>query len=429
MKQKLNQVYARYHICEDVVRFVEEREKNLVTYDEARATIRTINQLKVNRAMQEERLSSADFGWNTGYGYGDRGRDKTEAIYAKVFHGEDALVRPLIVSGTHAIYLTLSGLLKPGQKLLYINGIPYDTLLKVIGVKGDKPNTLASMGIDFDYVPLKNQHEMDEEAILNAITSDVGLIAIQRSMGYSHRRATTIGEMESIIQKIRTISDVPIFVDNCYGEFTEEREPLEVGADIIAGSLIKNPGAGIALSGGYVIGKRELVHAVAARLTAPGLDKDCGLTFGMTRTILQGLYFAPNIVYQATKTALLVAECFTTLGYDVVPAIHDPRSDIVSAITFEDPELVKIFCQEVQHASVVDAYVTPEAWEMPGYEDQVIMASGGFVEGSSIELSADGPMRPPYQVFFQGGLSYDHGRMMVMQILQRMLNEGRIALP
>ncbi|NLY08449.1 MAG: hypothetical protein GXZ11_00900 [Tissierellia bacterium] len=424
----LKEILELYNIDKKVYDFVNENENRIADIIDKHRSIRFYNQNKVNNAMQYHRLSYTDFAWSTGYGYGDMGREKTESIYATVFKAEDALVRPLIVSGTHAIYLCLSGLLRHGDELLYISGKPYDTLLKVIGETTDDANTLKDMGISFDYAPLDKNDKMQIDIIMEKIKHNTKLIAIQRSTGYGDRRAITIKEMEEVISAIKLKFDIPIFIDNCYGEFTEEREPLEIGADIIAGSLIKNPGAGIAASGGYIAGKKELVKSVTNRLTAPGLSKDCGLTFGMTRSMLQGLYFAPQIVHEAYKVGLLVGATFSSLGFAIKPSIDELRSDIVQAITFNNPELVKTFCKTVQKASVVDSHVIPEAWDMPGYTDKVIMATGGFIEGSSIELSADGPMRPPYQVFYQGGMNYDHGKVMVMQILQAMIKEHNIQI-
>ena len=378
--------------------------------------------------MQGNRLSSTDFYWTTGYGYGDIGREKVESIYASVFNTEDALVRPTIASGTHAITLTLSGILRPGDELVAISGPPYDTLQKVIGVKGNSQGTLIEYGVVYKEIPLL-ENKIDLETVRETISSKTRMVMIQRSTGYSDRRALTIDEIEETIESIREYNnEVIIMVDNCYGEFIETKEPTDVGADIIAGSLIKNPGGGLALSGGYVAGKQDLVERVANRLTAPGLGKDCGLSFGTSRTTMQGLFLAPHIVSEALKGALVVAKAYKDLGFRVVPDVDDKRSDIIQAVELLLPERVSEFCIGIQAASAVDSYVTPEAWDMPGYEDKVIMAAGGFIEGSSIELSADGPMREPYYVYYQGGLTYEHCKLGLLISLNNLYKKDLISL-
>jgi cystathionine beta-lyase family protein involved in aluminum resistance len=378
--------------------------------------------------MQENRLSSTDFYWTTGYGYGDIGRDKVESIYASVFNTEDALVRPTIASGTHAITLTLSGILRPEDELVAITGAPYDTLQKVIGVKGKASGTLIDYGIIYKEVPLIN-NRIDIEAVKDVLSSKTKIVMIQRSTGYSDRRALTIEEIEEAIKSIREFNtSAIIMVDNCYGEFMELKEPTDVGADIMAGSLIKNPGGGLAMSGGYVVGKKHLVEQVANRLTAPGLGKDCGLTFGTSRTTMHGLFMAPHIVAEAVKGALLVAKAYKDLGFKVVPDVDDKRSDIIQGVELLMPERVSEFCKGIQAASAVDSYVVPEAWDMPGYENQVIMAAGGFIEGSSIELSADGPMREPFYVYYQGGLTYEHCKLGLLKSLNNLYEKDLISL-
>ena len=403
-----------------VIQFVNEKEKEILNKFDKINDIKEYNQYKVINAMQESRLSSTDFNWTTGYGYGDIGRDKVESIYAHVFNTEDALVRPSIASGTHAISLTLSGILRPGDELMAISGPPYDTLQKVIGVKGNMSGTLIDYGIKYKEIPLVD-NKINTEEVKKSISQNTKMVMIQRSTGYSDRRALTIDEIENAIRSIREYNmEVIIMVDNCYGEFLEFKEPTDVGADIMAGSLIKNPGGGIALSGGYIVGKSYLVEQIANRLTAPGLGKDCGLTFGTTRSTLQGLFLAPHIVSEAVKGALLVAIAYKELGFNVVPDIDDCRSDIIQAVQLNSPERVIEFCRGIQAASAVDSYVTPEAWDMPGYEDKVIMAAGGFIEGSSIELSADGPIREPYFAYYQGGLTYEHCKLGVMKSLNNL---------
>ena len=355
-----------------------------------------------------------------GYGYGDIGREKVEKIYSLVFNCEDAYVRPLIASGTNAIFLTLSSLLRPNDELLSITGNPYDTLQEAIGTKGNQKGTLLEYGIKYKEVPL-NKGKIDIQKSIENITEKTKIVYIQRSTGYSNRKAIPVDEIGSAIKAIKEYNEnLIIMIDNCYGEFTDIIEPTDVGADIMAGSLIKNPGGGLALSGGYIVGREELIEQVANRSTAPGLGKECGLTFGMTRNILQGLFLAPHVVAEAMKGALLVGAVYKGLGFEIVPELDDKRSDIVQAVKFNSPEMVIEFCKGIQSASAVDSYVIPAAWDMPGYEDRVIMASGGFVEGSSIELSADGPMREPYFAYYQGGLTYEHCKLGVMKSLNNL---------
>ena len=429
MKEITKNILAKEYNIEDIIiDYVNEKEKLIVNKFKEIDEIKEYNQYKVIKAMQDNRLSSTDFYWTTGYGYGDIGREKVESIYASVFNAEDALVRPTIASGTHAITLTLSGILRPGDELIAISGAPYDTLQKVIGVKGNSPGTLVEFGVVYKEIPLID-NRIDLETVRKTISSQTRMVMIQRSTGYSDRRALTIEEIEEAIKSIKEYNnEVIIMVDNCYGEFIENMEPTDVGADIIAGSLIKNPGGGLALSGGYVIGKEELVERVANRLTAPGLGKDCGLTFGTSRTTMQGLFLAPHIVSEALKGALLVAKTYKDLGFKVVPDIDDKRSDIIQGVELLLPERVSEFCKAIQAASAVDSYVIPEAWDMPGYEDKVIMAAGGFIEGSSIELSADGPMRDPYYAYYQGGLTYEHCKLGVLISLNNLCKKSLISL-
>lgn len=381
-----------------------------------------INQEKVLNAMQSVRLASTDFNWTTGYGYGDVSRDKVEAVYAALFRTENALVRPNIVSGTHAIALAIKALTSAGDTIVSITGTPYDTLHKVLGTSGDAPGNLRSKGVDYRELPLIDG-AIDYDVIADFVSHDTDLVIMQRSTGYSNRRAFTVDEMKRAVDEVRKSFDGIIFLDNCYGEFTETIEPTEVGVDILAGSLIKNPGGGLSLSGGYVVGKESLIERVASELTAPGIGKECGLTFGQSRNTLMGLFLAPHRVVQCIKGAMLFAKTFESMGYDCVPASTDPRSDIVQSIALETPDNLVRFCRAIQAASPVDSHVTPYPWDMPGYEDQVIMAAGGFIEGSSIELSADGPMRPPYRVYFQGGLAYEHIKLALIRVLNALEEE------
>ena len=415
-------LWKQFGISETVFNYVEKIEKEVKEkhFNKIEKT-REFNQYKVISAMQEHKLDYTNFYWNTGYGYDDVGREKAEKIFASVFHTEDALVRPSIASGTHALYLTLSAILKYGDEVIAISGRPYDTLLTVLGEEGDEPCNLRESGVIYKEVPLYN-NDIDWESAIKAVTMKTKLLMIQRSTGYSFRPALSLSKIKIAIEKIREVyPNIYIMVDNCYGEFIDEIEPSDIGADVIVGSLIKNPGGGISLSGGYVAGKKNIIDRVANRLTAPGVGKEIGLTFGTTRNTLQGLFFAPHIVSEALKGALLFGGVFSSLGFEITPTLEDDRSDIVQAIKFNNKDMVVKICEAIQSSSPVDAHVSPVPWDMPGYNDQVIMASGAFVSGSSIELSADAPMRPPYIAYIQGGLFYDHAKLGVMLSLQKML--------
>ena len=415
----------RFHISDIVHDFVMAQQEQMKDVQTALLPVREANQLKVIHSFQENRLASHDFHSSSGYGYGEGGREKADRIFADVFQTEDALVRPSIASGTHALTLALQGLLLPGDEMLCISGLPYDTMQKIIGLRGSLPHSLKEYGITYRQTELKDGAP-DVDAIKNAITKNTRLIYLQRSGGYAGRPAIPIGVQKQVYEAIRSFTDLPIMVDNCYGEFTEEEEPTEVGANLIAGSLIKNPGGGIARAGGYIAGDADLIERISYRLTTPGIGRDIGISFDTIREVLQGLYFAPHVTMEALHTAQLFAGVYQTLGYAVTPGPNDERSDIVQVIRMEDPEAVCRFCEAVQAAGSVDAYVTPVPWDMPGYSEQVIMASSGFVEGSSIEVSADGPLKPPYHVFYQGGLSYDQGRLAVMKTVQALLEHGII---
>lgn len=416
----------QFDLDREVIEYVIKKENLIKDKFDKIDEIKAYNQYKVINAMQESKLSSTDFNWSTGYGYGDVGRDKVEEIYAKVFNVEDALVRPSIASGTHALSLTLSGILRPGDELISITGTPYDTLQEVIGIEGDSKGTLIDFGVSYKEIPLSN-NTINVKEVLKNIRKNTKMLMIQRSTGYSDRRALTIEEMGHAVTAIKKYNEETIImVDNCYGEFLDIKEPTDIGADITVGSLIKNPGGGIALSGGYIVGKSKLVDMIANRLTAPGLGKDCGLTFGTTRSTLQGLFLAPHIVAEAVKGALLIGIIYKELGFRIIPEINDVRSDIIQGIQLDSPERIIEFCKGIQAASVVDSYVTPEAWEMPGYKDKVIMAAGGFIEGSSIELSADGPIREPYFAYYQGGLTYEHCKLGAMKSLSNLYRKQLI---
>lgn len=384
--------------------------------------IAAFNQLKVLSAMQKNRISDTHFNWHTGYGYDDPGRDAVEKVYSDVFGTEDALVRPIIVNGTHALSLCLTGTLRPGDEMLSISGKPYDTLEQVIGISGDSDQSLKVYGISYQDVDLNTDGSFNEAAILNAIHEKTKMVYIQRSAGYSWRPAIKIKDIEQIIKSVKKKkSDLIVMVDNCYGEFLDYKEPTNVGADLMAGSLIKNPGGGLALTGGYVVGKHDLVEKVAARLTSPGIGKECGLTFGQTRSMLQGFFMAPTVVAGAIKGAIFTSKLYENLGYEVCPTPNAYRSDIIQAVKLGSAEKVIKFCEGIQAAAPVDSYVTPTPWAMPGYSSEVIMAAGAFVQGSSIELSADAPIREPYIVYFQGGLTYEHSKFGALKSLSAMM--------
>ena len=384
------------------------------------------NQLKVLHAMQECQVSEACLLGTTGYGYNDLGRDTLEDVYAKVFHTEAALVRPQITCGTHALALALMSNLRPGDELLSPVGKPYDTLEEVIGIRPSK-GSLAEYGVTYSQVDLLPDGGFDFEKIEKAINERTRLVTIQRSKGYQTRPTLSvarIGELITFIKKIKP--DVICMVDNCYGEFVETVEPSDVGADMVVGSLIKNPGGGLAPIGGYIAGKTECVENAAYRLTSPGLGKEVGASLGVLKDFYQGLFLAPTVTAGALKGAIFAANMYERLGYGVVPNGSESRHDIIQAITFGEPAGVIAFCQGIQAAAPVDSHVTPEPWDMPGYDAQVIMAAGAFVSGSSIELSADGPIKPPYAVYFQGGLTWQHAKFGILMSLQSMVNQGLV---
>ncbi len=421
------EIYDDFKIDNNFDKEIKEIEKQLQDEFSRIDEISEYNQLKVLKAFKRNDLQTSDFMQSTGYGYADTGRDKIEAIFSDIFKAEDSLVRPSMVSGTHALSIVLFALLKAGDKMVAITDDPYDTMQQVIGIAGNKKGNLIERGIKYDKLDLDSANRIQYDKIKSHVDSHTKLVLIQRSTGYTQRRAFTIEEIKKAIEYIRKANpNAIIFVDNCYGEFTETSEPIEVGADILAGSLIKNLGGGIAITGGYICGKKDLVEYCANHLTAPGIGKDEGLSFGTNRLVAEGLYFAPHIVKEAIKVALLFAHAFNNLSYEVIPKIDDPRSDIVQSIILEDAEKVKVFCKAIQEACSVDSNFVPEAFPMPGYEDPVIMAAGGFVEGATSELSADGPLREPYVVYLQGGLNYFHGKLALKLVLDRFKKENFI---
>ena len=384
------------------------------------------NQIKVIAAMQNQKVSEACLLGTTGYGYNDLGRDTLEKVYADIFHTEDALVRPQITCGTHALALALLSNLRPGDELLSPVGKPYDTLEEVIGIRPSR-GSLKEYGISYSQVDLLPDGSFDYENIRKAIKPCTKLVTIQRSKGYQTRPTLSverIGELIRFIKEIR--SDIICMVDNCYGEFTETIEPSDVGADLVVGSLIKNPGGGLAPIGGYLAGKKECIENAACRLTTPGLGKEVGASLQALPSFYQGLFLAPSVTANAMKNAIFAANIYEKLGFSVVPDGTEPRYDIIQAVTFGKPEGVIAFCQGIQQAAPVDGHVTPEPWDMPGYDSPVIMAAGAFVSGSSIELSADGPIKPPYTVYFQGGLTWQHGKFGIMKSLRSLVEQGMI---
>jgi cystathionine beta-lyase family protein involved in aluminum resistance len=389
--------------------------------------IREYNQFKVLKAFQEEKISDYHFTNTTGYGYGDIGRDTLDLVYARIFRAEKALVRPQFVSGTHAISCVLYGILRPGDTLLAITGTPYDTIHGIIGIgqgeEDENQGSLKDFGIRYSEISLSD-NDIDIEKVLSTLRNDpsIKMIHIQRSKGYASRNSFTIDEIEQAITSIRKeFSEVVIFVDNCYGEFIEDREPIEAGADIVAGSLIKNAGGGISPTGGYVAGRKDLVDLSSYRLTVPGLGGECGSTFGVMRSFFQGLFLAPQVSIEALKTAIYSAKIMELAGFEVHPKADVKRTDIVQAITFRNKEKLISFVKGIQYGAPIDSNASCEPWDMPGYKDQVIMAAGAFIQGASIELSCDAPIREPYTAYLQGGLSFDHGKIGVLIALSRII--------
>lgn len=424
MKQATREyIKQNFGVSDKVIELAMQAEKQAERVFEKIDDIKEFNQYKVIKAMQDNRLSDSHFNGTTGYGYDDRGREVLDSVYAQVFKAEDALVRHHIVSGTQALSLCLFGILRPGDRVIAVTGKPYDTLEEVIGIRGENCGSLKEFGVVYEQVDLLADGKPDLMGIKQAVAKKTKLVMVQRSRGYSWRDALTISDIEGIVKAVREVnSEAIIMVDNCYGEFVEEREPLEVGADIIAGSLIKNPGGGLALTGGYIAGKASLVEQAAYRLTSPGLGKEVGASLGNNRLMFQGLFMAPHVVAESLKGAVFCAALMQSLGYETLPAIDAKRSDIIQAVKFNNPESLIAFCQGIQKGSPVDAYVTPQPWDMPGYDSQVIMAAGAFVQGSSIELSADAPIKPPYIAYMQGGLVYEHVKLGNMIAVQKLLD-------
>ena len=416
----IEDMYLEMGIRKEVYDFGSQIEGTLKERFDAIDKVAEYNQLKVVHAMQKCKVNAGCFKYASGYGYDDPGRDTLEEVYAEIFHTESALVRPQITCGTHALALALAANLRPGDELLSPVGKPYDTLEEVIGIRPSN-GSLAEYGISYRQVDLLEGGAFDYDNIKKAINDRTKLVTIQRSKGYATRptlSVTRIGELISFIKNIKP--DVICMVDNCYGEFVEEKEPLEVGADMIVGSLIKNPGGGLAPIGGYIVGKKECVENAAYRLTSPGLGKEVGASLGVIQSFYQGFFMAPTVVSGALKGAVFAANIYEKLGFSVIPDGTESRHDIIQAVTFNNPDAMIAFCEGIQAAAPVDSYVTPEPWAMPGYDSDVIMAAGAFVQGSSIELSADGPIKPPYAVYFQGGLTWYHAKLGILMSLQKL---------
>ncbi len=413
-------MYKEFGIKEDVIELSKKIEKDLDPIFKEVEEIEECNSLKVLSAFQKYNLSEMHFNGTTGYGYGDIGRDTIESIFADIFKAEDSLVRTQFISGTHAISTLLFGILRPNDTLISISGKPYDTLDEVIGIVENK-SSLQSYGVKYEQIELVND-DFDYKAIEERVKKgNIKLIEIQRSRGYSTRKTIDLEKVEKVIKLIKDIDrNIIVMIDNCYCEFVTKKEPIEVGADVVVGSLIKNLGGGIAPNGGYIAGRKDIVELAAERLTAPGLGKEVGPSLGINKQILQGLFFAPQVVASSLKTAIFASRMLEELGYNVEPKFNDKRADIVQTIEFNDREKLIKFCQGIQAASPVDSNSVPIPWDMPGYTDQVIMAAGAFTQGSSIELSCDGPIRPPYTAFLQGGLTYGYGKLGILKAISRL---------
>jgi cystathionine beta-lyase family protein involved in aluminum resistance len=404
------------------IQIIREAEKKLADRFRELDEIAYLNQIKVVQAFRKHHLRDSHFNPSSGYGYGDVGRERLEDIFAEVFKGEDALVRPQIVSGTHAIASCLFGLLKPGDSLLGLSGKPYDTMANIIGQDANTRGSLVDRGVNYREIALNKDGTPDYEAIARAVGQNTTMAFIQRSRGYSLRPALPMEQIDKIVRLVKDKSPAAIvMIDNCYGEFVESSEPLEHGADIIAGSLIKNPGGGLAPAGGYIAGRKDLVEMIAYHLTAPGLGKEMGAGLVNRRSFFQGFFLAPHVVLQALKSAVLLAFIFEQYGYEVSPRWDETRADIVQAVLLQDPDQVLRFCQLIQSYSPVDSDLSLEYGEMPGYSDKIVMAAGTFIQGASIELSCDAPLRKPYGVYLQGGLSYEHCRFVIQNLIDDLL--------
>ncbi|SHJ41045.1 Cystathionine beta-lyase family protein involved in aluminum resistance [Hathewaya proteolytica DSM 3090] len=424
LKDTMDLLKCAYSINNNTMELYRQAIKDVEPVFKELNEIREYNQLKVLEAFKEERISEMHFTNSTGYGYGDIGRDTLDLMYARIFKCEAALVRPHFVNGTHALGTALFGNLRPGDTMLSVCGLPYDTLHGIIGLTGNGMGSLKEYGVNYKLVNLKN-NKIDIDEVVKSIKEDtsIKLVHIQRSTGYGWRNCLNVEEIGHIINKVKEISkDIICFVDNCYGEFVETREATEVGADLMAGSLIKNIGGGIAPTGGYIVGKKQYVENSSYRLTVPGIGGECGSTFGVMRSLYEGLFLAPHVTMESVKGAIFCARIMELAGFEVLPKFNEKRSDIIQAIKFNDKEKLIQFCKGIQKGSPIDSFVECEPWEMPGYEDEVIMAAGAFIQGASIELSADAPIREPYIAYLQGGLTFDHAKIGILIALDRILN-------
>ncbi|MFW5647275.1 MAG: aminotransferase class I/II-fold pyridoxal phosphate-dependent enzyme, partial [Acetivibrio ethanolgignens] len=423
MKEQLNHIYQELSISKEIMNFCEDILDGLKERFDEIDRIAEYNQLKVIKAMQDNRVSDVHFAATTGYGYNDIGRETLEAVYASAFHAESALVRPQLTCGTHALSTALAANLRPGDELLSPVGKPYDTLEGVIGIQPTK-GSLAEYGVTYAQVDLLPDGSFDFDGIKKAMNDRTKMVTIQRSKGYQTRPTLSVERIGELISFVKSVKpDIICMVDNCYGEFVESLEPSDVGADLCVGSLIKNPGGGLAPIGGYIVGKEEYVDNCAYRLTAPGLGKEVGATLGLNNQLFQGFFMAPQVVSGALKGAIFAANAYEKLGFPVIPNGSEPRYDIIQAVTLGSPERIIAFCKGIQAAAPVDSFVTPEPWAMPGYHSDVIMAAGAFIQGSSIELSADAPIEPPYAVYFQGGLTWYHAKLGILMSLQKLYEE------
>lgn len=426
--KELNAIYNELGICDRTLNYADKILADLKEQFFEIDKIAEFNQLKVINAMQKNKISEAHFNKTTGYGYNDIGRDALEKVYADIFGTEDALVRPQLTCGTHAITIALSANLYPGDKMLYITGKPYDTLDEVIGIR-ENISSLAKYNISYGQVDLKEDGSFDFGAIKNAINEEVKLVAIQRSSGYDSRPSLSVEEIGKVIEFVKNInSKIIVMVDNCYGEFVETKEPSDYGADMTVGSLIKNPGGGLSPIGGYICGTKECIERCSYKLTSPGLGKEVGANLGIIDSMYQGLFLAPTVTASALKGAVFASNLFDGLGFVLRPNKNDKRCDIIQSIEFGNPDCVIAFCKGIQQAAAVDSHLTPEPWDMPGYDSPVIMAAGAFIQGSSIELSADGPIKPPYSVYFQGGLTWQHAKFGILKAFENLIDLGLISI-
>lgn len=425
MDSAYNYIKEKFNVDEKILKFCENSEHKIKSIFNEIDRNAEINQYKILKAMQKNKLSDCHLGMTTGYGYNDLGRDTLEEIYKDIFNSENALVRPQIISGTHALTVALFGNLKYGDEVYSPVGNPYDTLQGVIGYTRETKGSLKEYGISYKQLDLLPNGKVDFNNIPSKLTDKTKIVTIQRSKGYSYRPSLTLDEIKKIINIVKSIrEDIICMVDNCYGEFVDTIEPTDVGADLVVGSLIKNPGGGLAPVGGYIVGKEEYVENAAFRLTAPGLGKEVGPSLGIVGSLIQGLFLAPTVVSSSLKGAIFCSQIFDDLGYDVMPKPFEKRSDIVQAIQMKDKNKVIAFCQGIQKGAPVDSFVVPEPWNMPGYDCPVIMASGAFIQGSSIELSADAPIKPPYTVYMQGGLTWFHSKIGVILAINEIYKKG-----